>query len=55
VVVLIEADDVQAAMETLASPQEPFDVWLRDHVRDAHGMDMADGLPPPEQLLDSRG
>jgi hypothetical protein len=55
VVVLSEAGDVQAAMETLATSQEPFDVWFRDQIKDAHGMDMAEGFPPPEQLLDYRG
>ena len=54
VVVLIEADDVQAAMGALATSQEPFDVWFRDHIKDAHGMDMAEGFPPPEQVLDFR-
>jgi hypothetical protein len=54
VVVLIEADDVQSAMGTLATSQEPFDVWFRDHIKDAHGMDMAEGFPPPEQVLDFR-
>jgi hypothetical protein len=54
VVVLIEADDVQAAMGTLATSQEPFDVWFRGHIKDAHGMDMSEGFPPPEQVLDFR-
>lgn len=54
VVVLLEADDVQAAMGTLATSQEPFDVWFREQVKDAHGMDMAEGFPPPEQVLDFR-
>jgi hypothetical protein len=54
VVVLIEADDVEAAMGTLATSQEPFDVWFRDQIKDAHGMDVAEGFPPPEQVLDFR-
>jgi hypothetical protein len=55
VVVLIEAGDVEAAMGTLATSQEPFDVWFREHIKDAHGMDLAEGFPPPEELLDFRG
>jgi hypothetical protein len=54
VVVLIEADDVQAAMGTLATSQEPFDVWFREHIKAAHGMDMSEGFPRPEQVLDFR-
>ena len=54
VVVLIEAEDIQAAMGTLATSQEPFDVWFREHIKDAHGMDMAEGFPPPERMLDFR-
>lgn len=53
-VVLIEADDVGAALGGLASSQEPFDVWFRGHIQDAHGMDLAEGFPPPEQALDFR-
>jgi hypothetical protein len=53
-VVLIEADDVAAALATLAGSQEPFDVWFREHVQDVHGMDLSEGFPPPEQLLDFR-
>jgi hypothetical protein len=54
-VVLIEADDVQAAMAGLATSEEPFDVWFRDHIKDVHGMDLSeDGGPPPEQALDFR-
>lgn len=53
-VVLIEADDVEAAMGTLATSAEPFDVWFRQHIQDTHGMDMAAGFPLPEQLIDFR-
>jgi hypothetical protein len=54
-VVVIEAPDVQAAMGGLATSEEPFDRWFREHIRDVHGIDLAEGLPPPEQLLDFRG
>ena len=53
-VVLIEADDLQAAMGGLGSSDEPFDVWFREHVKDVHGMDLAEGGPPPELALDYR-
>ena len=53
-VVLIEADDIAAALGTLAGSQEPFDVWFREHIQEVHGMDLSEGFPPPEQLLDFR-
>ena len=53
-VVVIESDDIQAAMGALATSEEPFDVWFRDHIRDVHGMDLAEESPPPEQILDYR-
>jgi len=53
-VVVIESDDVQAAMGALATSEDPFDVWFRDHVRDVHGIDIAEESPPPEQILDYR-
>ena len=52
VVVYLEADDLQAAMAGMGSSQEQFDQWFRDHVREAHGIDLAQGFPPPEQLMD---
>ena len=53
-VVVIEANDVGAALGTLATSQEPFDQWFREHVRNVHGIDLTEGFPPPEQLLDFR-
>ncbi len=54
VVVLVEAEDVEAAMGALATSQEPFDVWFREHIKDTHGMDVSEGFLPPEQVLDFR-
>jgi len=51
-VVLIEADDVAAALGALATSQEPYDVAFRDHIKDVHGMDLSEGFPPPAQVLD---
>ena len=53
-VVVIESPDIQAAMGAMATSEEPFDVWFREHVRDVHGIDMAEESPPPEQILDFR-
>ncbi len=54
VVVYMEAADLQAAVEGMASSEEPFDRFFRDHLRDVHGLDLADGFTPPEQVLDFR-
>ncbi len=53
-VVLIEAEDVAAALGTLASSQEPYDVSFREHIQNVHGIDLSEGFPPPEQVLDFR-
>lgn len=54
-VVLLEAADLRTALAGLATSVEPFDAWFREHVRDVHGVDLAAGVPLPEQVLDLRG
>ena len=53
-VVYLEADDLQAAFAGIGSSQEPFDTWFREVVRDVHGIDLAEGFAPPQQMLDYR-
>ena len=53
-VVYWEADDVDAALKGMATSQDPFDKWFRDHVREVHGLNVEDGFPPPEQVMDFR-
>jgi hypothetical protein len=53
-VVYLEADDLQAAFAGLGSSQEPFDRWFRETISEIHGIDLAQGFPPPEQILDYR-
>lgn len=48
----MESEDVAAAMETLATSDEPFDRYFRDTVGSVHGIDFTEGFPPPEQILD---
>ena len=55
VVVYMEAEDLDAAFKGVATSDEPFDKWFRDHVRDVHGVALEDGITPPEQILDFRG
>jgi hypothetical protein len=51
-VVVIESPDVEAAMGALATSDDPFDVWFREHIREVHGIDITEDSPPPEQVLD---
>jgi hypothetical protein len=53
-VVLLEAADLGDAMLGMATSQEPFDVWFREHLMTAHGMDLAQGVTLPETVLDYR-
>jgi hypothetical protein len=53
-VVYWEAADVELALKNMATSDDPFDVWFRDYVRDVHGINVEDGFPPPEQVMDFR-
>lgn len=52
VVVYVEADDVGSAFKRIATSDEPFDRWFRDHIRDVHGISLEEGFAPPEPILD---
>jgi hypothetical protein len=51
-VIVTEADDLDIAFSTLATSDDPFDKWFRDHVRAVHGFSLEDGFPPPELIFD---
>ncbi len=51
-VTYIEADDLERAMGTLATSDDPHDVWFRELVQRIHGIDISEPAPPPELLLD---
>ena len=53
-VVYWEAEDVEAVFKALATSDDPYDRWFRDHVREVHGINVEDGFPPPEQVMDLR-
>jgi hypothetical protein len=53
-VVYLEADDIGAAMQGIASSQEPFDVWFRERMKEIHGIDLGEPASPPEQIADLR-
>ena len=52
VIVLLESDNLAASLVGLAASEEPFDAWFRAHVKKVHGVDLAGGMQPPEQILD---
>jgi hypothetical protein len=51
-IVLLESDDLAAALFGVASSDEPFDKWFRAHVLAVHGVDLTAGMTFPEQILD---
>jgi hypothetical protein len=53
-VVYPEADDIQPAMAGMGASPDPFDSWFREHILEAHGIDLANGFPPPEHVIDFR-
>lgn len=53
-VAAVEAVDIVAALDGIASSRDPFDIWFRNHCRTVHGVDLEAGFPPPELVLDFR-
>ena len=49
----MEADDVPAAMQALATSDAPFDRWFRELINDVHGIDLTQGGPAPELVLEA--
>ena len=54
-VILLESTDLASALLGIATSQEPFDIWFRDHLLAVHGMDLSEGMALPEQVLDFEG
>ena len=51
-VVLLESPDLSSALLGLATSDEPFDIWFREHLLAVHAMDLTAGLSRPEQVLE---
>lgn len=51
-VIYMEADDLPTAFAGLSSSDDEFDRWFRDILQDVHGINLQDGFPPPEPLID---
>jgi hypothetical protein len=41
-------------MAGLGASPDPSESWFREHVLEVHGIDLANGFPPPEQVIDFR-
>lgn len=54
VIVLLESEDLAASLYGIATSDDPFDAWFRDHVQQVHGVDLAAGMHLPELILDYR-
>ena len=52
-VVYLEADDIPASMQALATSDDAFDEWFRELVKEVHGIDMSEGGPPPELVIEA--
>jgi hypothetical protein len=50
-IVLIEADDIDAAMGRMMTSDEPFEREFREQVKDVHGVDLANDPPPQVELI----
>ena len=51
-IVYLEADDLAAAFALLGTSPAPFERWYREHVRQVHGIALANGCATPELVLD---
>ncbi|MET4097121.1 hypothetical protein [Arthrobacter sp. UYCu712] len=51
-----EADDLAKAFRTLATSEDPFDVWFRERLVSLHGLtaEMLQGPPPAKVYFDYR-
>jgi hypothetical protein len=46
-IIYFEAPDIPRAFEGAARSQEPYDVWLREQLKDTTGVDLSQPLPGP--------
>ena len=45
-IVLMESDDIDAAMGAIVTGQDPFNTQFRQFVKEVHGVDLAADAPP---------
>ena len=51
-----EAESISAALRSIATSQEPYDVWFREQLVELHGLsaEMMQGPPPATLYMDFR-
>ena len=52
-VVYMEADDPEAALQTIGTSEEPFDRWFRERMEEVHGINLSEGGPSPRAIIDA--
>jgi hypothetical protein len=50
-IVLLEADDVEAAFGHIVTSDDPFDRQFRAMVQEVHGFELASAPPPDVRLI----
>jgi hypothetical protein len=50
-IIVLEGDDVQSALMTSATSDDPFHRQFREFVKDVHGVDLASDPPPDVQVI----
>jgi hypothetical protein len=45
-IVLLEGDDIGAAMGAMITGEDPFNTRFREFIKEAHGVDLAADAPP---------
>ena len=50
-IVMLEAEDLDSALRTMATSDEPFDRRFREFVQDVHGIELANDPPPDVRLV----
>jgi hypothetical protein len=53
-VVVVEADDPEAAADALGKGDATFNSWFRAQMQEVHGVDISAGTPPSEKVHDIR-
>ena len=50
--VVLDGPGADAFMGAIATSDNAFDVWFREHVAEVHGMDLSGPMPPaPQQFI----
>jgi hypothetical protein len=50
-IIVLEGDDLQSALMTSSTSDDPFHRQFREFVKDVHGVDLANDPPPDVQMI----